>query len=280
MRCADPDGPLPRPGSSTCSRPTTGGAEATAERPFLPRAFSVLRADADPAGRLELQFLIEDVGPGTRRLCELGRGRRAAARRPARQRLRAAARGPPRAARRRRRRDRAARDLAGPARRGRPPALLGFRDGAHAARRGAPDAAPGSRPTTAASATTDSSPSCCSTSSSDASERDRGVRLRPARRCSRRCGRSAPSTGVPAQLALESGMACGFGACFGCVVPTRDGYVRLCLDGPGARRRAARDRGWWRHERRASAASSSSTRSSTGRGRSTRSRPGARSATS
>jgi dihydroorotate dehydrogenase electron transfer subunit len=38
--------------------------------------------------------------------------------------------------------------------------------------------------------------------------------------------------GVPAQLALESGMACGFGACFGCVVPTKAGYVRLCLDGP------------------------------------------------
>jgi dihydroorotate dehydrogenase electron transfer subunit len=38
--------------------------------------------------------------------------------------------------------------------------------------------------------------------------------------------------GVPAQLALESGMACGFGACFGCVVPTKDGYVRLCLEGP------------------------------------------------
>jgi NAD(P)H-flavin reductase len=39
--------------------------------------------------------------------------------------------------------------------------------------------------------------------------------------------------GVPAQLALESGMACGFGACFGCVVPTRDGgYVRVCVDGP------------------------------------------------
>ena len=36
----------------------------------------------------------------------------------------------------------------------------------------------------------------------------------------------------PAQLALESGMACGFGACFGCVVPTREGYVRLCVDGP------------------------------------------------
>lgn len=36
----------------------------------------------------------------------------------------------------------------------------------------------------------------------------------------------------PAQLAMESGMACGFGACFGCVVPTREGYVRLCVDGP------------------------------------------------
>jgi NAD(P)H-flavin reductase len=38
--------------------------------------------------------------------------------------------------------------------------------------------------------------------------------------------------GVPAQLAMESGMACGFGACFGCVVPTKQGYVRLCVDGP------------------------------------------------
>jgi hypothetical protein len=37
---------------------------------------------------------------------------------------------------------------------------------------------------------------------------------------------------VPAQLAMESGMACGFGACFGCVVPTQRGYVRLCVDGP------------------------------------------------
>ena len=38
--------------------------------------------------------------------------------------------------------------------------------------------------------------------------------------------------GVPAQLALESGMACGFGACFGCVVPTKQGYIRLCMEGP------------------------------------------------
>jgi dihydroorotate dehydrogenase electron transfer subunit len=37
---------------------------------------------------------------------------------------------------------------------------------------------------------------------------------------------------IPAQLAMESGMACGYGACFGCVVPTKAGYVRLCVDGP------------------------------------------------
>jgi NAD(P)H-flavin reductase len=37
---------------------------------------------------------------------------------------------------------------------------------------------------------------------------------------------------VPAQLAMESGMACGFGACMGCVVQTKHGYVRLCVDGP------------------------------------------------
>jgi NAD(P)H-flavin reductase len=38
---------------------------------------------------------------------------------------------------------------------------------------------------------------------------------------------------VPAQLALEAPMACGFGACYGCVVPTHDGsYLRVCVDGP------------------------------------------------
>jgi NAD(P)H-flavin reductase len=40
-------------------------------------------------------------------------------------------------------------------------------------------------------------------------------------------------TGVPAQLALEAGMACGFGACFGCVTPlAAGGYSRVCVDGP------------------------------------------------
>jgi dihydroorotate dehydrogenase electron transfer subunit len=38
---------------------------------------------------------------------------------------------------------------------------------------------------------------------------------------------------VAAQLALESPMACGFGACFGCVVPRRNGtFVRVCVSGP------------------------------------------------
>jgi dihydroorotate dehydrogenase electron transfer subunit len=41
------------------------------------------------------------------------------------------------------------------------------------------------------------------------------------------------ASSVPAQLALEAGMGCGFGACFGCVVPCRGGgYLRVCVDGP------------------------------------------------
>jgi dihydroorotate dehydrogenase (NAD+) catalytic subunit len=39
--------------------------------------------------------------------------------------------------------------------------------------------------------------------------------------------------GVPCELAMESPMACGYGACFGCAVPRGDGtYLRLCVDGP------------------------------------------------
>lgn len=42
--------------------------------------------------------------------------------------------------------------------------------------------------------------------------------------------------GVPCELAMESPMACGFGACFGCAVPRPDGgYMRLCVDGPVVR---------------------------------------------
>lgn len=41
---------------------------------------------------------------------------------------------------------------------------------------------------------------------------------------------------VACELAMESPMGCGFGACFGCAVPKPDGgYMRLCVDGPVVR---------------------------------------------
>jgi dihydroorotate dehydrogenase (NAD+) catalytic subunit len=41
---------------------------------------------------------------------------------------------------------------------------------------------------------------------------------------------------VPCELAMESPMACGYGACFGCAVPCEEGrYMRLCVDGPVVR---------------------------------------------
>lgn len=42
----------------------------------------------------------------------------------------------------------------------------------------------------------------------------------------------ARSAGVPCQLSLERLMACGIGACLSCVVTTRDGLRRACVDGP------------------------------------------------
>jgi NAD(P)H-flavin reductase len=35
-----------------------------------------------------------------------------------------------------------------------------------------------------------------------------------------------------AQLAWEAPMACGYGACYGCVVPVEGELVRLCIEGP------------------------------------------------
>ncbi|MFH1441644.1 MAG: dihydroorotate dehydrogenase electron transfer subunit [Candidatus Omnitrophota bacterium] len=37
---------------------------------------------------------------------------------------------------------------------------------------------------------------------------------------------------IPAQLSLESHMACGIGACLGCVVNTTQGFKRVCKEGP------------------------------------------------
>jgi dihydroorotate dehydrogenase electron transfer subunit len=37
---------------------------------------------------------------------------------------------------------------------------------------------------------------------------------------------------IPAQGSLEARMACGFGACRGCVIKTRENYKTVCQDGP------------------------------------------------
>ena len=125
-----PTAPLPQPGQFYMLAAVERWGGGDDERPFLPRAFSVLRAGG---GRLE--FLLEDVGPGTERLCELGAGRRAVGARAARARLRAAAGGARArccaAAASASRRSRSGRTSC--SRAGRPaPALLGFRDAAHA----------------------------------------------------------------------------------------------------------------------------------------------------
>ena len=222
VTCDDPDGPAPDPGQfyMLAAAERWGGGED--ERPFLPRAFSVLRRHEDGA----LEFLLEDVGPGTARLCELrpgdglwilgplGRGfvrphegRRAI--------------------------------LAGGGVGIAPLAiwsdeidaevLLGFRDAPHA---DGAELIPGARVAT-----------------DDGSVGHHGLVTDllsaelaagpPAEVYA--CGPPpmleavralCEELDVPAQLAMESGMACGFGACFGCVVPTRSGYVRLCVDGP------------------------------------------------
>jgi NAD(P)H-flavin reductase len=226
LSVADADGPVPDPGQFfmlAAADRWGGGAD---ERPFLPRAFSVARRHEDGT----LDFLLEDVGPGTERLCELGAGDDVW--------------------------------LLGPLGRGFvppsvPPArrpilvgggvgiaplaiwqdvlgasalvLLGFRDAPHAE---------GAALLRNARIATD-----------DGSRGHRGLvteLLAAELGCDARaevyaCGPPpmleavralCAEHDVPAQLALESGMACGYGACFGCVVPTTGGYVRLCVDGP------------------------------------------------
>jgi dihydroorotate dehydrogenase electron transfer subunit len=221
---ADPEGPSPDPGQFymlTAAERWGGGED---ERPFLPRAFSVMRSRADHT----LDFLVEDVGPGTNRLAELDSGDGLYVLGPL------------------------GRGFARP-RDGRRPllvgggvgiaplaiwadtlgasalVLLGFRDAAHA--EGAA-LIPGARVAT-----------------DDGSKGYHGLvtaLLVAELGCDPRaevyaCGPPpmleavrtiAADAKVPAQLAMESGMACGYGACFGCVVPTRRGYVRLCIDGP------------------------------------------------
>jgi dihydroorotate dehydrogenase electron transfer subunit len=228
LRCLDTVGPRPDPGQfyMLAAAERWGGGEG--ERPYLPRAFSVLRATGEP-GALELHFLVEDVGPGTRRLTELGSddvllvvGPLGQGFRPVREDRRPLLVGggvgiAPLAI---------WQDELGPEVR----ALLGFRDraraqGAHLLRNARVSTDDGSvghhGPVT-------------ELLRHELAHDPAGLEV-----CA--CGppgmleavrRECLAQQVPAQLALESGMACGFGACFGCVIPTRAGYLRLCLDGP------------------------------------------------
>jgi NAD(P)H-flavin reductase len=227
LEVADPDGPAPRPGQFYMLAAAEGWGGGEDERPFLPRAFSVLRV---APGRLE--FMLEDVGPGTARLCALRPGDALWVTGPLGLGFTAPEDG---------RRALLCGGGVGTAplaiwqdellAGGRPaPALLGFRDAAHAA-----GAALLQNPRVATDDGSSGHHGLVTDLLVAALDEDAHATVYA-------CGpppmleavRSlCAERGVPAQLALEAGMACGFGACFGCVVPTRDGgYVRICVDGP------------------------------------------------
>ncbi|MDP9346348.1 MAG: dihydroorotate dehydrogenase electron transfer subunit [Actinomycetota bacterium] len=230
LTAPDPAGPAPQAGQFYMLATAQAWGGGSGERPYLPRAFSVARAD--DAG---LHFMLEAVGPGTERLCDLAPGEGLLVTGPLGQGFRTPDD------------DRRALLCGGgvgtaplaiwqdellnsvpthpPT-----PALLGFRDAAHA---------PGAQLLRNVRIATD-----------DGSHGHHGLvtdllaaELDAADHATvYACGpppmleavrRMCLPRGVPSRLALESGMACGFGACFGCVVPLAGGgYARLCVDGP------------------------------------------------
>jgi NAD(P)H-flavin reductase len=224
LRVEDPDGPQPEPGqfAMLAAEERWGGGEG--ERPYLPRAFSVARQRGG-----EAHFLLEDVGPGSRRLCELRTGERLWTLGPLGRGFTAPPSGrrailvgggvgiAPLAILQDRLHEEAT-------------VLLGFRDGARAE-----GAALLEQPSVATDDGSRGHHGLVTDLLAQEIERDplavvyacgpapmlEGVRAM--------CAASS----VPAQLALEAGMACGFGACFGCVVPRYGGgYLRVCVDGP------------------------------------------------
>jgi NAD(P)H-flavin reductase len=223
----DRDGPSdPRPGQFYMLAAAERWGGGVGERPYLPRAFSYARARPAEPG-VALEFLLEAVGPGTERLGALEPGEDLALVGP----LGVGFRGP----------EEGTRPLLVGGGVGTAPlvclsdeldapgVLLGFRSAAHAeaaslfrdAALATDDGSVGRRALVtellAESLDDDPAATVYACGPPPMLEAVRGM-----------CGERR----VPAQLALESGMACGFGACFGCVVPTRDGYVRLCVDGP------------------------------------------------
>jgi len=223
----------PRPGQFYMLAAGERWGGGASERPYLPRAFSFARVRPLPGGQgADLSFLLEEVGPGTRRLGELAPGDPLALLGPL-----GFGFAPPEEGRRAL--------LVGGGIGAAPilcwddelrgagveaPVLLGFRTAGHAA---AADLFAGA-------------PEVCT---DDGSVGRRALVTEPLRAelaadpaaTVYACGpepmleavRSlCAELDVPAQLALEAGMACGYGACFGCVVPTVDGYARVCVDGP------------------------------------------------
>jgi NAD(P)H-flavin reductase len=238
----DDGGPVPEPGQFYMLAAATHWAGA-GERPFLPRAISVAETGPAAAGT-RLDFLIEGVGPGTDRLCALEPGEQVWVNGPLGnafaepREVRPGAAGAilvgggigvaPLALLRRRFAERNV-----PTR-----VLLGFRDAAH-------------------SGGLDDLFACCEVrlASEDGHVGRRGYVTDlltamlagddAASAVVYSCGPPAMleavralcgERGVACELALESPMACGYGACFGCAVPKPDGgYMRLCVDGPVVR---------------------------------------------
>ena len=221
----DDEGPTAEPGQFAMIAAERGWGGGEEQRPYLARAFSLARQV-----RGESHFLLEDVGPASRRLCALGpgdglwvlgplgrgfappaQGRRAillgggvgiAPLAILQDRLTAAA----------------------------TTVLLGFRDAARAegaalldgARVASDDGSVGHHGLVTdllrEELAHDGHATVFACGPAAMLEAVRGI-------CAERK--------VPAQLALEAGMACGFGACFGCVVPRAGGgYLRVCVDGP------------------------------------------------
>jgi dihydroorotate dehydrogenase electron transfer subunit len=223
----DPEGPQnPRPGQFYMLAADERWGGGIDERPYLPRAFSFARHRADGC---TLDFMLEAIGPGTARLAQLEAGEGLGLLGPlgigfdveyaGRPLLVGGGIGTAPLV--------ALQDELGPE----ATVLLGFRSAAHAEAAGLFFA---------------SDPRVVTDDGSVGhqalvTELLREELDRDAQATVFACGPPpmleavralCAERGVPVQLALESGMACGYGACFGCVVPTRDGYVRLCVDGP------------------------------------------------
>lgn len=227
----DAEGPVPVAGQFYMLRTAKRWGGGEDGRPYLPRALSFARCVQSSAG-LELDFFFESVGPGTERLAELFEGDEIVLTGPFGNGFDVAGAG-------------AAVLVAGGiglapivaladqlAALGLPhgPALVGMRSGAHAEAVAAyglehllvtDDGSAGRKGlVTELLGERLAQPGDCTVFACGPPAMLEAVRALCAH------------TNTAAQLAMESGMACGFGACYGCVVPTRSGYLRLCLDGP------------------------------------------------